>query len=101
MTDLELTRLCAEAMGMGHSMGAVTKQVLVLQNRQWEYYDPLHDDAQAMQLVKRFRLGIGWNNAWRVMSQVCLTESHPDLNRAIVEAVAKMQKQKIGNTASA
>ena len=56
MTDLEMTKLCAEAMGIKAS--------------DWdnEYhgsippakppYDPLLDDAQAMALVKRFCLDI-------------------------------------------
>ena len=66
-------------------------------------YDPLHDDAQAMALVKRFELDQrriinGNSKAWVVM----LSDTVParssayntDLNRAICECVAKMQAAK-------
>jgi hypothetical protein len=66
-----------------------------------EVYDPLHDDAQAMALVKKFGLSIApelgqgrglWRvNHWRDPPLVLDT----DLNRAIVECVAKMQKAKV------
>ena len=60
-------------------------------------YDPLHDDAQAMALVKKFHLSVNnyaeTPNVWEVW-----IDATPDywtgsneLNRAIVECVAKMQ----------
>ena len=100
MTDMEMTRLCASAMGIdtqesGHELwlaGHVADRL----------YDPIHDDAQAMALVKRFGLtcdpaedvapftwrvcvadGGDWDN--QIISEAL------DLNRAIVECVAKMQ----------
>ena len=55
MTDLEITRLCAEAMGLGwqddRTDGGITAQEGTYNYK----YDPLHDDAQAMALVKKMR----------------------------------------------
>jgi hypothetical protein len=85
MTDAEIVRKCAEAM---------------FDALEWEQrlfaYDPLHDDAQAMALVKRFKLwimphyeGLAWlvsdaNDTDKYQS------SSDDLNRAICECVAKL-----------
>lgn len=88
MTDLEMTRLCAEAME------------LTPLDRCDEFgddqYDPLTDDAQAMALVKRFGLDITRNGptpedvAWFVdCGSIYAWE--PNLNRAIVTCVAQMQ----------
>ena len=96
MTDLELTRLCAEAM---------------FDRLEWEQrlfnYDPLHDDAQAMALVKKFRLLIELNpnilgRQVRVSGSEIASDIPPfdkcnyetALNRAICECVAKMQAAK-------
>ena len=94
MTDLEMAGLCAEAMGLlvQHTTGEDV----------WRFpgnllaYDPLRDDAHAMALVKKFGANIcqdvdrtNWyasvagGSAWG-----------KDLNRAIVECVAKMQSAK-------
>ena len=94
VTDLEITKLCAEAMdiprlhiyaevGGGHGR-----------------YDPLHDDAQAMALVKKFNFKIdthsklvsvqGEDYGWDTVDY----HKADDLNRAICECVAKMQSEK-------
>jgi hypothetical protein len=89
MTDLEMTKLCAEAMGIVQSMH-------VNEDGLWTYY-PLHDDAQAMALVKKFHLECYWNGSvWGVLDgpSGCAHELRGDLNRAIVECVAKMQAAK-------
>ena len=99
MTDLEMTRLCAEAMGIATEesfgvLAAYYKEGLGLIQ---ETYDPLHDDAQAMALVKRFELRIDHNelDGWRVSKDYGF-KRYPDraysgvLNRAIVECVAGM-----------
>jgi hypothetical protein len=102
MTDLEMVRLCAEAMGYIPFGPADTPHGQVwLTKVAGEVYDPLHDDAQAMALVKKFGLSIApelgqgrglWRvNHWRDPPLVLDT----DLNRAIVECVAKMQKAKV------
>jgi len=96
VTDIEMTKACAEAMGLnvigeahnGHAYWVEDDEV-----HDQCIYSPLTKDYQAMALVKRFRLDIhsrsdlnGWyagNNAGMV--------PHVDLNHAIVEYVAKMQ----------
>ena len=108
MTDLEMTRLCAEAMtlktitiylngwpqvvekGFG-SVDMITK------------YDPLHDDTQAMALVKKWDLHIGKTlrtpeqprGSWFVSRTDKYEVVNTDLNRAICECVAKMQQAKL------
>jgi len=78
VTDLEITKLCAEAMGYRNS----------------SHYNPLHDDAQAMALVKRQGLHIVWQpmcpDIWKV-DDTTHVAADKDLNRAICECVAKMQ----------
>jgi len=99
MTDLKITELCAEAMGI-----YMTDTGYVLIGRIPNHpYDPLHNDTQAMALVKKMALHI-------VPDDVCWNVSIPDsgitqgdefkwsesedLNRAICECVAKMQLAK-------
>ena len=102
MTDLEITRLCAQAMGYDfvasekHVRTRATGSLLPYDR----YYDPLHDDAQAMALVKKFQLSVywiadsegGWSAAWDFGPHVYADNS--DINRAICECVAKMQLAK-------
>ena len=128
MTDLEMTRACAEAIGWKH-LGAVgveppkrgepdPKGLWCLSggNDWWvnpQGYnvcapcsgipDPLHNDAQAMALHKRFLLDTLWDGSkytvyvWKpnIKMKDRIRATHTDLNRAIVECVAKMQKEKI------
>lgn len=103
MTDQEMTRLCAEARGLTPRTPTLKKQ---FNERIFEFYNPLHDDAQAMALVKKFGLRIveapegGGAEVWEVVKwdwrsnedEVCA--ENVDLNRAIVECVARMQKYK-------
>ena len=100
MDDLEITRACAAAMGyklLGISQG---RQVVYAHDSE-ELYDPLHDDAQAMALVKKFE--IMWSSAWSAYTFLnCDEDGTPEysysdnLNRAICECAAKMQKAKHG-----
>ena len=134
MTDLEMTRLCAEAMGWIHlgAIGYVPQDgesyediEKACDGKSWcksggnDWWrdpqgmqicgpcsgipDPLHDDALAMALVKKFGLEIlkfkilwqvsgMWGDghgewSWKRISG----EPYENLNRAIVECVAKMQ----------
>jgi hypothetical protein len=85
MDDLTMTRLCAEAVCRGRE--------------EVERYDPISNDSQAMWLVKKLGLTVGQtelrNDAdWVVISRGGDTCADKDLNRAIVECVAKMQKAK-------
>mgnify|MGYP001615773257 CR=1 FL=1 len=107
MTDLELTEACAEAAGL-----TVVEQLgrVMFPNTQLgsPIYDPLHDDAQAMALVKKFNLwltfrrekwqklvpydhvwGAGWFHHQDDPVSKINTQSK-DLNRAICECVAKI-----------
>ena len=112
MTDLEITRLCAEAMGIEYFL--VPKMFVSEGNEHVVYYgthesdmrhyDPLDNDCQAMDLVKALELWIqppnqGPLNAgkthWFVAHNTKGGDStHDDLNRAICLSVAKMQKAK-------
>ena len=97
MTDLEITKLCAVAMGLDTKVAIPTIIPLVsgLRGSACYAYCPLHDDAQAMALVKKFYLKLGprTDNSWCVRdksnSGVIQADSY-DLNRAICECVAKM-----------
>jgi hypothetical protein len=100
LADLEMTRLCAEAMGLPpeESIKAAEHYIRCT----FERFDPLHNDAQAMALVKRFRLQVsGWRPQWLVAfnfsEQSDFVGHHTmndDLNRAIVMCVAQMQAAK-------
>ena len=102
MTDLEITKLCAEATGYKNISGPQAKRSLVVFNGiHHMVFDPLHDDAQAMQLVKKFGLNIThyyWDDP--VVEKIdahhkeVASAKNADLNRAICECVAKMQQAK-------
>ena len=111
MTDLEMTKLAAEAMGY-----IVEDTLGDLVRARYDYhtfsYLPLHDDSQAMALVKKLYI-----SCWR-SGEIALIAgqqnpkpprwycTHPslnqqgpssqDLNRAIVECVAQSQKREGG-----
>ena len=98
MTDLEITRLCAEAMGLpfdGEAMNGTAVWAHSEPRNGHEYiYTPLTKDAQAMALVKKCVLGLAWSGYWSVYEQGNgAIGSHIDLNRAICECVAKMQSR--------
>lgn len=116
MTNLEITKLCAEAMDLdvvvhhadGYEDAIVTRSSAVYAFRSdTDEYDPLHDDAQAMALVKRFYLMVtpifhrGLGREWVVTfqgrrddgSSFDASAQDPTFNRAIVECVAAMQKR--------
>ena len=86
MTDLEITKACAEAMGIEDCRVGL---------KEWSSrpYDPLYNDDQAMELVKRFKMTtcpIG--DKWSVVCAFGGSGECADLNRAICECVAKMTK---------
>lgn len=114
LTDLEITRLCAKAMGW-HVGGLASKHVAFKVNncaiiagndRGGEsVYDPLHDDAQCFALVKRFRLNIEAIEVdyWSVINEEDATKhghdvmkigSDKSLNRAVCICVAQMELAK-------
>ena len=94
MTDLEITKLAAEAMGYIRGAGETGFPRVQLVGKGFQFiqapsegeyppYDPLHDDAQALQLLKRFpercidALVAHYHNG-----------SNTDYNRVICEAVS-------------
>lgn len=102
-TDLEITKVCALAMGINPRFrsGVI---LFVTEDRDGEavtdIYDPLKDDAQAMAMVKKFGLEIfpvtditgkqtGWS-AWKDRMTQAVEGESKDLNRAICECVAKL-----------
>lgn len=101
MDDLEMIGICAERMGVdaveiNGRLAIPYEHITDVQT----YYDPLHDDAQAMALVKKFLPTIDpstWPNGdkqrWLVMKKIngfYYIATSKDLNRAIVECVARM-----------
>lgn len=109
MTDLELTKLCAKAMGIGLYEVEIDTAYdgnfeTWCADRNDVLYDPLHDDAQAMAIVKKFELtcdrheGVEWGvddrYSFTTLSQHWLRVTNKDLNRAICECVAEMVKAK-------
>ena len=106
MSDVEIIKLCAEA--MGYSINSYqTRPGIVLtvtppsrdpQSLSSSFdYRPLHDDTQAMALMKKFGLHPvpEWDegSSWTVFGGGYSAMSD-DLNRAICECVAKMQAEK-------
>ena len=102
MNDLEMTKLCAEAMGLDIKDGSLSSEVygaayfVMADGKEYaRHFDPLHDDAQAMALVKEYPLECCeaiWAEAGRWAPGY--RKDNADYNRAIVECVAKMQKAK-------
>lgn len=94
MTDLQIIDLCAQS--LGYKTRWPTPEHLVIMDI-GEIYNPLINDGQAMALVKKSGLTIiRWSTGWQ-----CYTHDHTDcaatnsdLNRAICECVAKMQRAK-------
>ena len=102
MTDLEITRLCAEAMGFFINKEQYSNITLLCREDsedggfQTMWYWPLTNDAQAMALVKKFGLQIFLHgDFWCCIDfgQEHQTED-VSLNMAICECVAKMMKGK-------
>ena len=98
MTDLEMTKLCAEAMGYrGEGISDHWGGLPVFAS-EIGVYNPLTDDAQAMALVRKFNLMLDPPDSEIPEWGACFSESphstviNADLNRCIVECVATMQK---------
>ena len=107
MTDLEITRLCAEAMDLCEDERTTHTISYREEGHIWirheadpigYRYSPLHDDAQAMALVKKFCPSMGHGSVpeeWHVhLREPDVWGNSEDLNRAICECVAKMQAAK-------
>ena len=89
MTDLEMTKLCAEAMELFKQGRTFTAEP--------PHYDPIHKDVEAMELIKKFHIAIGWNPGWAAFRQDTkkwVYGEERDLNYTICLCVAKMQASK-------
>lgn len=110
MTDLEITRRCVEAMGYKPTGKSASEPAIQVEGKRHHIFafDPLHDDAQAMELVKKLALNCrkedddgGKRHTWLVSEHMgyitggngAIAERR-ELNRAICECVAEMQKAK-------
>lgn len=120
-SDIEIVRACANAMGLEpimcyqHDSGGdgVNNRHYCEGGCWWirgdrnpnsgyaEYqYDPLHDDAQAMALVEKFQLSLGYNRGWGCVKNnehnmlIAGCYHFNDLNRAICLCVHAMQREK-------
>lgn len=103
LTDLEITRLCAQAMGIAlrevsHNEPQHTLRIVGTFGTSYGAYWPLLDDAQVMALVKRLKLQVipsltyGLDGWW-------VTDGHnkyrnDNLNRAICLCVASMEQER-------
>ena len=103
MTDLEITKLCADADGDAFCTTPPNWSEEGLwcfadgaPDSKGFYYNPLHDDAQAMALVKKFEVWISRTNTryWEVFCAGSGKVFSDNLNRAICECVAKMESNK-------
>lgn len=110
MTDPEITKLCSEAMGYAgdgwtqkvlHGKLRLARDPLPFKPRSFASYDPLHDDAQAMALVKRVGVTCMWSRSrWECSfsdegDENCKAYADEmDLNRAICLVVARLQQAK-------
>ena len=99
MNDRDIVRRCAEAMGYTTISEHPSLPVMLVKEVR-ETYSPLNSDAQAMALVKRFRMTIvsmHYDEKWHAIipsAQFNCDAISPDLNRAICTAVANMQEAK-------
>jgi len=95
MTDSDMVIACAQSMGLtvwrrqGSSMLDCTEDGT---GRCMFIYNPLTNDMQAMALVKKFRLRLNPDGDywWACLEYEEFGVRAKDLNRAIVERVAKM-----------
>lgn len=87
LSDLEVTRLCAEAMGIHPAY----LNVDVINN-----YGPLRNDAQCFALVKKFPAECLQAMQQEYVARVECENKSPDFNRCICLCVAQMQLAKGG-----
>jgi len=109
MTDLEITKLCAEAMELPHKIATDRQNgdfvEIIKQSNPGNggEFDPLHDDAQAMALLKSFWLAVrvdlmggvsGGIKTWIVADGCEAQGVSTNLNHAIATCIAQMQLTK-------
>ncbi len=97
MTDLEKIKLCAEVMGEVVIQALVDGSGCLNVQTQHYQYDPLHDDAQVMALVRKFKLSVNpqadgsCEVSYFDADDEIRVDAKEGINCAIVECIAKMQ----------
>ena len=106
MTDLEITKLCAEAIGLKYTVlpalqGSECFDIESIIFHDGPYpvaYEPLMNDAQCFVLMNKMKLSIdapSMDGLWHVTDyDNGVFTDNESLNRAICECVAKMQLPK-------
>lgn len=98
MDDLTITRLCAEASEI--SIIAWDEKSVTIEDS-GEIYNPLHDDAQAMALMKKFEIETVYPSdkrdgvhvtIWISGKPLHASSVRDNLNRAICLCIANMQQ---------
>ena len=107
LTDKEITEACTRAMGYVQVEHQPKRDRVFYLHPNGSAvlcsYNPIHDDAQAMALVKKLDLMIGGNSDqgfrnWLVFSDRHQVETwNADLNRAICLCAARVQIEKEKN----
>ncbi len=119
MTDLEIVRLCAEAMGINTELhNGEFWYCRAVEGRMLHRYDPLTNKAQAMDLVFKLSINVEFTQgeSWSVMAIAFVDVADPsagsvssdifwrpnkpeDLLRVICLCAAKVQQAKAQTTA--
>ena len=110
MTDLEMTKLAAKAVGKERMSSCFVDRIYVKGNIAYgpvgELWTPITDPAQAFELMEKLRMSVEWDDD----KATCfiLSDDHEsfiadsndwniDLKRAIVECAARYQLEKEGH----
>jgi len=116
VTDAEITKLCAKAMGLReipyragqpHAPHPESALRMAEGRKATHWYDPLHDDSQMAALVKKLFIEIlvdgpaGRSEDWTWTARIggynelpiSISHGH-DLNRAVCVCVARLAKEK-------
>ena len=105
LSDLEMTKLCAEALGMPYITpsddydGRAGIMICDEHGNARYTFHPLRDEGNAMRLVKQLGISINYlrgSQCWIAIRAHGYYEENYDLNRAIVECVARMQDESVG-----
>lgn len=100
MTDLEMTKLAAKAVGKERMSSCFGDRVYVKGNIAYgpvgELWTPITDPAQAFELMEKLRMSVECHpgRLWECSIHDVSEMSGVSLNRAIVECAARYQLEK-------
>lgn len=100
-SDLEIVKACARVMGLeqyclnGTPQQCSDRSIYIVDSsdKGYRHYDPLYDDAQAMALMKKYRMDIQQFNDGECHALTAYADGFSnghDLNRAICNCAASM-----------